>query len=93
MMDELKGFTVPEFMIHKMKAEMLAQRTDSGRSKFERSRSGTPVEVTAGRLYSFLRPGSALRAFSSRSACEMCLFLNVVSPGSPFMHIPLSDTQ
>ncbi|XP_071094353.1 nascent polypeptide-associated complex subunit alpha, muscle-specific form-like isoform X2 [Haliotis cracherodii] len=47
LMDELYGFTVPDWILAKMKIQMNAMRTDVSRAKFHRSRSGTPTDMTA----------------------------------------------
>ncbi|XP_033748619.1 uncharacterized protein LOC117333434 isoform X2 [Pecten maximus] len=46
---ELIGFTIPEWMLEKVKAQMMAGRTDSGK-KMGRSRSTTPNEIPASSL-------------------------------------------
>ncbi|XP_067686996.1 uncharacterized protein [Haliotis asinina] len=47
LMDELYGFTVPDWILSKMKIQMNAMRTDVSRSKFHRSRSGTPTDMSS----------------------------------------------
>ncbi|XP_069135299.1 uncharacterized protein [Argopecten irradians] len=49
MPQELIGFTIPEWMLEKVKAQMMAGRTDSGK-KMGRSRSTTPNEIPASSL-------------------------------------------
>ena len=45
---DIQGFTVPSWMIEKMKHQMLALRTDLPKLPKHRSRSVTPIEATVG---------------------------------------------
>lgn len=46
LMDEVHGFTVPEWLIAKMKVQMAAMRSDAPKQTKNRSRSATPNATT-----------------------------------------------
>ncbi|KAL3857532.1 hypothetical protein ACJMK2_012191 [Sinanodonta woodiana] len=48
LLHELQGFIVPEWMLGKMKQQMLTLRTDNQKGRQQHSRSTTPVEMQSG---------------------------------------------
>lgn len=69
LLDEIIGFTVPEWMCEKMKLQMAAMRTDVPKPKVaNRSRSGTPDTRTLSGAGQVSREANAKLPFSAFSS-------------------------